>query len=139
LLWFIRVCSLSACLVGEVMKYQKKIMTLTAIHSRTVNRNFVNPLCSNNEVPPSRVVPMKQVSYPMMFNWTCQKNYLSSSIFRHLSTLPGQGSMSFYVAEDILFQLLHNICIKMLTIAVVVRLTTLHVFICSKSDRKLDC
>jgi hypothetical protein len=46
--------------------------------------------------------------------------------------------MSFYVAEDILFQLLHNICIKMLTIAVVVRLTTLHVFICRKSDRKLD-
>jgi len=35
--------------VWEVMRYQKKIMTVTAIHCRTVNRNVVNPLCMNNE------------------------------------------------------------------------------------------
>jgi len=54
----IRVCSLSACLVWEVMRYQKKIMTVTAVHCGTVNGNFVNPLCINNEVPHSRVVQM---------------------------------------------------------------------------------
>jgi hypothetical protein len=43
-------------------------MTVTAIHCRTVNRNTVNPLCINNEVPPSKVVQMKEMSYPVMFD-----------------------------------------------------------------------
>jgi len=58
------------------MRYQKKIMTVTAVHCRTVNRNFVNPLCINNEVPHSRVVQMKQMGYLMMFDWTHSRNII---------------------------------------------------------------
>jgi hypothetical protein len=49
-------------------------MTITAICCRTVNRNLVNTLCINNEVPPSKVVQMKQMSYPIMFDSALSRN-----------------------------------------------------------------
>jgi hypothetical protein len=33
-------------------------LTVTAVYFKTVNKNFVNPVCVNNEVPPSKVIQM---------------------------------------------------------------------------------